>query len=74
MSQKPTLYTSLSPALLHLYDVKDTVVVVIDVFRATSTIAAALYNGAQYIVPVDAVSRAVEISQEVGGIAAGERD
>jgi 2-phosphosulfolactate phosphatase len=74
MSQKPTLFTSLSPALLHLYDVKDTVVVVIDVFRATSTIAAALYNGAQYIIPVDAVSRAVEISQEVGGIAAGERD
>ncbi|MCH5599900.1 2-phosphosulfolactate phosphatase [Niabella ginsengisoli] len=74
MSQKPILYTSLSPALLHLYDVKDTVVVVIDVFRATSTIASALYNGAKYIIPVDAVPKAVEISAEVGGIAAGERD
>jgi len=74
MSQKPTLFTALSPALLHLYDVKDTVVVVIDVFRATSTIASALYNGAKYIIPVDTVPKAVEISKEVGGIAAGERD
>lgn len=74
MSQKPTLFTSLSPALLHLNDVKDTVVVVIDVFRATSTIASALYNGAKYIIPVDTVSKAVEISRETGGIAAGERD
>lgn len=74
MSQKPTLFTSLSPALLHLYNVNDTVVVVIDVFRATSTIASALYNGAQCIIPVDAVPKAVEISLELGGIAAGERD
>ncbi len=74
MSQKPTLFTSLSPSLLHLYDVKDTVVVVIDVFRATSTIAAALYNGAKYIIPVDTVPKAVEISNAVSGIAAGERD
>ncbi|WP_346237386.1 2-phosphosulfolactate phosphatase [Niabella insulamsoli] len=74
MAQNPTLYTSLSPALLHLYDVKDSVVVVIDVFRATSTIAAALHNGAKYIIPVDTVPKAVEISAAVGGIAAGERD
>ncbi len=74
MFQKPTLFTALSPALLHLYDVKNTVVVVIDVFRATSTIAAALHNGARYIVPVDAAPKAIEISTALGGIAAGERD
>jgi 2-phosphosulfolactate phosphatase len=74
MSTKPTLFTSLSPALMHLYDLRDAVVVVIDVFRATSTIAAALYNGAQYIIPVDAVANAIAISERVGGIAAGERD
>ncbi|WP_460759697.1 2-phosphosulfolactate phosphatase [Niabella terrae] len=74
MPEKPKLFTSLSPALLHLYDLKDAVVVVIDVFRATSTIAAALYNGARYVIPVDAVSKAIEISQREGGIAAGERD
>ncbi|GAB3419704.1 2-phosphosulfolactate phosphatase [Niabella aquatica] len=74
MFQKPTLFTALSPALLHLYDLKDTVVVVIDVFRATSTIAAALYNGARHIIPVDTVPKAIEVCKEVNGIAAGERD
>ncbi len=74
MSTKPTLHTSLSPALLHLYDLSNSVVVIIDVFRATSTIAAALYNGAKSVIPVDSVPRAIEISKNIGGIAAGERD
>ncbi len=74
MSNKPTLHTSLSPALLHLYDVSNSVVVIIDVFRATSTIASALYNGAKCVIPVDSVPKAIEISKSIGGIAAGERD
>jgi len=72
--QKPTLYTCLSPSLLHLYDVKDAVVVIIDVFRATSTIAAALFNGAEKIIPVESVKGAIEIGEEMGAITAGERD
>jgi 2-phosphosulfolactate phosphatase len=71
---KPTLHTCFSPALLHLYDLSDAVVVIIDVFRATSTIASALYNGADCIIPVDTVAKAIEISQNLGAIAAGERD
>jgi 2-phosphosulfolactate phosphatase len=74
MSNKPTLHTSLSPALLHLYDLSSSVVVIIDVFRATSTIAAALYNGAKCVIPVDSVPKAIEISKSIDGIAAGERD
>lgn len=74
MSKKPTLHTSLSPALLHLYDLSSSVVVIIDVFRATSTIAAALYNGAKCVIPVDSVARAIEISKNIDGLAAGERD
>lgn len=74
MSNKPSLHTSLSPALLHLYDLSNSIVVIIDVFRATSTIAAALYNGAKCIIPVDSVPKAIEISKSIGGIAAGERD
>ncbi len=74
MSNKPHLNTSLSPALLHLYDLSNSVVVIIDVFRATSTIAAALYNGAKSVIPVDSVPKAIEISKSIGGIAAGERD
>lgn len=71
---KPSLHTALSPKLFSLYDVKDTIVVVIDVFRATSTIATALYNGAKKIIPVDNVAKCIEIGQKTGGITAGERD
>lgn len=74
MSTKPTLYTSLSPALLHLYDLTNSVVVIIDVFRATSTIASALHNGARAVIPVDSVPKAIEMSKNIDGIAAGERD
>ena len=71
---KPTLYTCLSPALLHLYDLKNAVVVIIDVFRATSTIASVINNGAKCIIPVDEVFKAIEVSKKIGAIAAGERD
>jgi 2-phosphosulfolactate phosphatase len=72
--KKPGLYTVLSPALLHLYDVNNTIVVVIDVLRATSTIATALHNGAREIVPVDTVERCIQLGKELECITAGERD
>lgn len=71
---KPVLYTCLSPALLHLYDVRDCIVVVIDVLRATSTIATALYNGAREVIPVDSVERCIQLGKELECITAGERD
>jgi 2-phosphosulfolactate phosphatase len=71
---KPTLHTSLSPALLHLYDVSSSIVVIIDVLRATSTIATALYNGAQQIIPVDSVAECIRLGKQIDGITAGERD
>lgn len=71
---KPSLYTCLSPALLHLYDLSESSVVIIDVLRATSTIATALHNGAQSVVPVSTVPRCIELGQELGGVTAGERD
>ena len=74
MKTQPSLFTSLSPALLHLYDLSDSVVVIIDVFRATSTIASALHNGARAVIPVDSVPKAIEMSKNIDGIAAGERD
>jgi 2-phosphosulfolactate phosphatase len=73
-SVKPALYTSLSPALLHLYDVSRSIVVIIDVLRATSTIAAVLYNGAKHIIPVDSVAECIRIGKQIEGITAGERD
>ena len=74
MTGKPTLFTCLSPSMLHLYDLDNCVVVIIDVFRATSTIAAALYNGATRVIPVDSVRGAIDIGTEMGCITAGERD
>ncbi|HEY1017389.1 MAG TPA: 2-phosphosulfolactate phosphatase [Sediminibacterium sp.] len=74
MSAKPTLHTVLSPRLLDTYDISNSIVVIIDVFRATSTIATALYNGAARVIPVDSVDRCIEIGESTGGITAGERD
>ena len=71
---KPSLFTVLSPALLHLYTVTDTIVVIIDVLRATSTIATALYNGAESIIPVDNIQQCIDLGREHKGITAGERD
>lgn len=71
---KPSLYTCLSPALLHLYDVSNSIVVIIDVLRATSTIATALHNGAKEIIPIDNVADCVKMGSELNAITAGERD
>ena len=71
---KPTLFTCLSPALLDLYDVSNSIVVIIDVLRATSTVATALYNGAKEIIPVDSVADCIRIGRELNCITAGERD
>jgi len=71
---KPTLFTCLSPALLDLYDLSNSITVIIDVLRATSTIATALHNGAKDIVPVDSVADCIRIGRELNCITAGERD
>jgi len=71
---QPTLYTCLSPALLQLYNVRECIVVVIDVLRATSTISTALYNGAKAIIPVDSVEKCMRLGREMECITAGERD
>src|SRR6201996_4912255 len=73
-TSKPPLFTALSPALLHLYDVNHAIVVIIDVLRATSTIATALFNGAKCVIPVDSVAKCIELGRQIDGITAGERD
>ena len=71
----PKLEVCLSPALLHLYNTEGVVTVIIDVFRATSTIAAALHNGATKVVPVADVAECITIGSRLeNSITAGERD
>ncbi len=74
MDKKPALVTIVSPRLLDIYDISNSIVVVIDVFRATSTIATALYNGATRVIPVDSVDKCIQIGKTTGGVTAGERD
>src|SRR5690606_23687430 len=75
MSEKPLLEVCLSPALLHLFDTRNTIVVIIDVFRATSTIAAALHNGAQKVIPIATVEDCLSMHKRLPDcITAGERD
>ncbi|MDP4283228.1 MAG: 2-phosphosulfolactate phosphatase [Bacteroidota bacterium] len=70
----PTLNTVLSPSLLHLYDISNSIVVIIDILRATSTIATALFNGAKEIIPVESVAECIKLGRQIDVITAGERD
>lgn len=71
---KPHVHTVLSPRLLDLYDLENNIVVIIDVFRATSTIATALYNGAEKVYPVADVQECIQLGKKINAITAGERD
>lgn len=72
---KPKIETCFSPSLLHLYDLTNTIVVVIDIFRATSTITAALEQGASCIIPVSSVEECITLGNTIpNAITAGERD
>lgn len=75
MNNKPLLETCLSPALLHLFDTKNTIVIIIDIFRATSTITTALYNGAEKVIPIASVQDCINAKIENEAyVTAGERD
>jgi len=62
-----------SPALIHLHDVSNAVVVVIDVLRATSSICVALNNGVKSIVPVASIEESKSY-KEKGFLVGAERD
>ncbi len=75
MNSLPRLEVCLSPALLHLFDTQNSITVIIDVFRATSTIAAALDNGASEVIPVAGVNECIAVGKHTpNSITAGERD
>lgn len=63
----------LSPELIHLYEIKDKNVVIVDIFRATSTMIAALANDVNSITPIMDLESCRLLEKE-GFIIAGERD
>lgn len=63
----------LSPDLIHQFDLHESVAVVIDILRASSTITTAIGHGAEAIRLVETVAEC-KVFKEEGYIAAGERD
>ena len=62
-----------TPELIHLHEVKGKLVVVVDIFRATSTMVAALAHGVTEILPF-ADLESCRAMQAQGYLIAGERD
>lgn len=63
----------LTPALLDLYSIEDSIVVVIDVLRATSSIVYGIDNGARAIIPVAQVEDCLSYAKD-GFLLAAERN
>lgn len=63
----------LSPDLLHLYEVKGKMVVVVDILRATSCMTTALAEGVEEIVPVATLEECQSLGKQ-GYVTAAERD
>jgi 2-phosphosulfolactate phosphatase len=63
----------LSPDLMHLYDVKDRTVVVVDILRATSCMVTAFAHGVESITPFADLT-ACRAMKSKGYITSGERD
>lgn len=68
-----TIDVCLSPELIHLYDVSDKVVVVVDILRATSCMVTALAHGVESITPVEDAARCENMKLK-GYIISGERN
>jgi len=69
------LNVCLTPALIPLYQVEDYIVVIIDVFRATSSICYGIENGAEAIIPVAEVEECAAYREKgLNYLLAAERD
>lgn len=71
--QKRNLEVCLTPVLLPLYQIENSIVVVIDIFRATSSICYGIANGAEAIIPVAQVEECLSYKGQKCLLAA-ERD
>ncbi|WP_143960131.1 2-phosphosulfolactate phosphatase [Litoribacter populi] len=63
----------LTPELIHLYELENKIVIVVDIFRATSTMVTALANGVQSITPVENLETCRQMASE-DYVIAGERN
>lgn len=63
----------LSPALYPYYAEEGDTVIIVDIFRATTTICTILYNGAKSVIPIASVEKALEYKTN-GFLVGGERN
>lgn len=73
MMQRKQIDVCLSPELIHLYNLENSIVVVVDIFRATSCMVTAFAHGVKSIIPVAKVEECAQY-QSQGYLAAAERD
>lgn len=68
-----TIETCVSPDLLDLHELTNKTVIVVDIFRASSTMVTALSNGVKTIVPVRDLDQCMAYKEQ-GWLIAGERN
>lgn len=68
-----TISACLSPAMLPFYDLEDSIAVVIDIFRASSSICYGIHNGAEAIIPVSTTDECQSF-KNAGYLLAAERN
>jgi 2-phosphosulfolactate phosphatase len=73
MPLQKSIEVCLTPALLNLYDTRNSIVVVIDILRATSSIVYGIDNGADAIIPVAQVEDCLNYTEK-GFLLAAERN
>lgn len=72
-TEKKTLDVCLTPALIENFNTDNTLIVIIDIVRASSTICTAFYYGADEVLPVADKNKALSYKQQ-GYLIAGERN
>lgn len=71
--QKPRVIVCPSPLLLKTLPIKESIVVVVDILRATTSMCVAFAHGATEIVPVETIEECLQYKSR-GYIVAGERN
>ncbi len=69
----PLIEVSYTPENFEVYNSQDSIVVINDIFRATSAMCTAFENGAKSMIPVDTIDKAREL-QKQGYLAGAERN
>lgn len=73
ITDKKTIEVCFTPALFDLYKNENSIIVIVDILRATSSICMAFHNGLKELIPVSGIEEARKY-KELGFIVAAERD